>query len=205
MKKNILIIIISLILILFFSFNSNAQTKKHYELIETTEKDYLKAKSLNVGLKIKKGRKIEKENYIMALPIEGDTIFLRDNLVKEKSPYMKKFDYIGEIIEISKYVIKVVYFNDSQIWLVDKKDGTITGISCSFIATTEALISYEKSNINIYINYANFLNNIGSIIEPNWTIDDIVWISSLSFIIKARKSYLDKDKTDVYYKVYIIK
>ncbi|MDR0970903.1 MAG: hypothetical protein LBM25_00785 [Bacteroidales bacterium] len=195
-----------LIFVIVFCFNSNAQTKKHYELIETTEKDYLKAKSLNIGLKIKKGRKIEKENYIMTLPIEGDTIFLRDNLVKEESPYITEFKYLGEFTELNKYIVEVIYINDSKIWLIDKNNGTITAVSPYFIVNSEILISYNDpqeyyKNVNIYTNDVHCFKVLDSIKErPHQIVDDIVLASNSSFIIKVRKYYLDKDNIEAYFK-----
>ncbi|MCX8662045.1 MULTISPECIES: hypothetical protein [unclassified Gilliamella] len=178
----------------FIEKKSNAQEfshmKKIYDpMIEKNDKRFIKTETY---------LKVNNKTYI-------------NNLNDNES--MKIYDYYGYWKPLNKDIIKVSYYEDSEVKIQDNKNNTITLQGIPYINKAQThfttfYIDYEqsKSIIDLYEIENNHIKHISCFETEKWIIWDLAWNDNILYIKVTDTIWNEKGfySTDYKYKKLII-
>ncbi len=174
-----------------------------YSITKATADDFNKAKKAFINKTDYYTKKIKKVNGKIILPVEEKLVSFTDTLLDTDNSDIRQYEYIGQFSEIGFYIIKGVFWEHLEYYLIDTRTGKQTTIWNSpslspnnkFIANLSMPYGFEgvpngiqvwriEKNID-YLKGSNSVSNYLEIDQQIWTPLDFVWDSDNAIILKV--------------------
>jgi len=162
-----------------------------------SEEEFVLAKKVYVEKLLKDTIDIGKQNGQLKLPLSiGDKLF-QDSISGIEDENRREFDYLGQFKEVDFYVVSATYWEQFEVYLIDKKSGNSYAIwsvprlspDNTKIATILSFgLEGQPVGIQILSINKNNYSQIEKLLEIDqnfWIPVDFVWENNSSIILKT--------------------
>lgn len=162
-----------------------------------SEEVFVLAKKVYVEKLLKDTFDIRKQNGQLKLPLSGGDKVFQDSIRGIEDENRREFDYLGQFKEVDFYVVSATYWEQFEVYLIDKKSGNSYAVwSVPSLSPDNkkiaAILSFglegEPVGIQILSIDKNNYSQIEKILEIDqsfWSPVDFVWENNSSIILKT--------------------